>query len=120
MTDKIEKRMKLNKWYIWIPVLGAMIYSVMVEMAINTIVLKDKRNKKLKIIKKYKLYMNLTSLAIAIPFVVLFFVYRNKGDFGSWPWFFWVGLSIGLGTNLTPLLSYWAYDFGLKKYKNAK
>ena len=119
---KIKSRAKLNKWYTWIPVLGSIIYALRVELPITTEVANNPTEevKKLKLIKKYKGFFNLAVILIVLPFIVSFFVLRNTGTYGSFPWFFWVGISIGLTVNLTPLPAWYLYKLGFKKYDKTK
>ena len=119
---KVRSRIKLNKWYVWIPVLGSIIYALRVELPITTEIANNssKETKKLKLIKKYKGLFNLAVILIVIPFVASFFILRNTGSYGSFPWFFWVGISIGLTVNLTPLPAWYLYKVGLNKYDKSQ
>ena len=120
--QKVRSRIKLDKWYVWIPVLGSIIYALRVELPITSEIANNPsaENKKLKAIKKYKGLFNLAVILAVIPFITSFFVLRNTGSYGSFPWFFWVGVSIGLTVNLTPLPAWYLYKLGLKKYDKSK
>ena len=119
---KIRSRIKLDKWYVWLPIIGSIIYALRVELPITTEVANNssKETKKLKLIKKYKGFFNLAVILSVIPFITSFFVLRNTGSYGSFPWFFWVAISIGLTVNLTPLPAWCLYKMGLKKYDKSQ
>ena len=119
---KIKSRAKLNKWYVWLPIIGSIIYALRVELPITTEIANNPsvENKKLKLIKKFKGFFNLAVIIAVIPFITSFFVLRNTGSYGSFPWFFWVGISIGLVVNLTPLPAWYLYKIGLKKYDKSQ
>ena len=119
---KIKTRMKLNKWFLWLPILGSIIYALRVELPITSIIANKPsvENKKLKLIKKYKGLFNIAVILAVIPFITSFFVLRNTGSYGSFPWFFWVGISIGSVVNLTPLPAWYLYKLGLKKYDKSQ
>lgn len=119
---KIKTRMKLNKWFLWLPILGSIIYALRVELPITSIIANKPsiENKKLKLIKKYKGLFNIAVILAVIPFITSFFVLRNTGSYGSFPWFFWVGISIGSIVNITPLPAWCLYKLGLKKYDKSQ
>ncbi len=119
MNKEIEDRLKLNKWYLWMPIIGSMWFSLRLELFINKVKISNPTptNKKLGIIKRYKTWFTLAALSVAIGFMVSFFVLRNTGPYGAYPWFFWVGLGFGLSQHLTPLVFYFLYKTGYKKYK---
>ena len=52
---KIKSRAKLNKWYVWLPIIGSIIYALRVELPITTEIANNPsvENKKLKLIKKF-------------------------------------------------------------------
>ncbi|NQZ29194.1 MAG: hypothetical protein HRT98_02305 [Mycoplasmatales bacterium] len=116
MLEKIKAKHKLNKWFYFIPIIGTMIYSVIVEFTINTLVLDG--HKQFKIIKKYKTIFALISLIISIAFLITFFVMRNKHGYGPYPWFFWVGLTFGLAQNLVPAIPWFLYKKGIEDFEN--
>ena len=119
---KIKTRMKLNRWFLWLPILGSIIYALRVELPITTMIANKPsvENKKLKLIKKYKGLFNIAVILAVIPFITSFFVLRNTGSYGSFPWFFWVGISIGSVVNITPLPAWYLYKLGLKKYDKSQ
>ncbi len=115
MLKTIKAKHKLNKWFYFIPVIGTIIYSVMVEFAINTFVFEG--HKEYKAIKKYKSIFGMVSLVISIAFLVTFFVLRNKHGYGPYPWFFWVGLGFGLSQNLAPVIPWFLYKKGIEYFE---
>ncbi len=115
MLETIKTKHKLNKWYYFIPIIGTMIYSVIVEFAINTFAMEG--HKQFKAIKKYKTIFALISLAISIAFLTSFFVLRNKHGYGPYPWFFWVGLAFGLSQNLAPVIPWFLYKKGIEDFE---
>ncbi len=116
MIEKIKAKHKLDKWYYFIPIIGTIIYSVIIEYAINKLVI-EQGLKQYKVVKKYKTIFALISLAIAIAFMIVFFVLRNRHGFGSYPWFFWVGLGFGLSQNLVPVIPWFLYKKGINKFE---
>ncbi|CAM9103331.1 hypothetical protein [Mycoplasma todarodis] len=114
MIEKIKSKHKLNQWFYFIPILGTIIYSVIVEYAINGFALDG--YKQFKVIKKYKTIFALISLVISAIFLTLFFTLRNKHGYGSYPWFFWVGLAFGLSQNLVPVIPWFLYKKGIEDF----
>ncbi|MCP4337078.1 MAG: hypothetical protein GY679_04510 [Mycoplasma sp.] len=117
MLETIKEKHKLNKWYYFIPVIGTMIYSIIFEFAVNKIVTIE-GHKEFKPIKKYKSIFGFISFLIALSFLITFFVLRNKHGYGPYPWFFWVGLSFGLGQNLVPIIPWYLYKKGIENFEN--
>ena len=111
--NEIEKRVK-PKWWMFIPVIGTMAYTLILEFFIN------KGHPKIrKGIKKYRSWYNLATIVISLPFIISFFVLRDTGDWGHWPWFIFVSISIGaLGLCVTPL-HWFLYNKGLKEVLEA-
>ncbi|TCG11973.1 hypothetical protein [Mycoplasma todarodis] len=116
MLETLKAKHKLNKWFYFIPIIGTIIYSVMFEFALNTIIFDGK--KQFKIVKKYKSIFGLISFLIAIAFLATFFSLRNKHGYGAYPWFFWVGLGFGLSQNLAPIIPWFLYKKGIESFEN--
>ena len=111
MEKIIQEKFKIKKWE-WIPLFGAIAFVFRIERW--RITLEDAKLR--KGIGKFRSIWNLFFLAIAIIFLILFFTLRNNYGFGAFPWFFWLGLSLGLGNNITVLIPLFLYKMGYKKY----
>lgn len=113
MKQKIEEVLKVRIWE-WFPVLGTMAYAIRVDFFLNN---QEKQIR--KSIKKYLGIYRLIGFIIAIAFLVTFFVMRNKNGYGAYPWPFWVGMGIGLSSNLTVLIPKGFYTLGFNQWKNS-
>ena len=114
MNEKFNEVIKI-RWWEHFPVLGTMVYGVRVEWFLNE---QDKKFRKAT--KRYVGIYRLIGFLIGISFLTTFFIIRNKYGFGSWPWPFWVGLSFGLSSNLTPLIIKALFIKGFNKFNNEK
>lgn len=114
MKQKIEELLKVKPWE-WIPVIGTMAYAIRVDFFLNN---QEKAIR--KAVKKYLGIYRLIGFIIAIGFLVTFFLMRNHNGNGAYPWPFWVGMAIGLSSNLTVLIPKGFYILGFNKWKSSK
>ena len=110
MKQKFEELTKI-KWWEWFPVLGTMAYGVRIEWFLNN---QEKAIRKAG--KKYVGIYRLIGTVIGLSFLTSFFIIRNTNDYGPFPWPFWVGLSFGLSSNISPIILKPLYNKGFNKY----
>ncbi|MCK5806993.1 MAG: hypothetical protein KAG91_01190 [Mycoplasmataceae bacterium] len=104
---------KLNiKWYEYIPIIGPMIYNVRINM------FKSVQDKSFRsVIGKCKKIFDLVSFAAILSFMITFWVVRNTGSYGAYPWMVWAGVGIAAAINSTPFIAKLLYLKGLKTYE---
>lgn len=126
--DELKNKLKLNKWFYWIPGVGNIIYSMVFELFLTKDIIANVKNnpevslaakKKKKQITKYKSLYNIIGNAIILPFAITGLVLLKTHElphFWGLTWPMWVGIWFTIITLATPLIPYALYKKGLEKY----
>ena len=110
MINTFKEKLRPNAWE-WIPFIGTIIFSARINL------FKSSQSKQFKrIVFKWKSIVDAVSALISITFIVLFFSLRNKHGYGSFPWFFWVGLGFAIANNFLPIVPTTFINIGFKEY----
>lgn len=111
MLKQLKEKLNI-KWWEYIPVIGTMIYAIRVEFFLNRQGSMVRKN-----VKWFKNIIIGTISTISIIIIILFFLLRNKHGFGSFPWFFWIGVSLGILNNITPYWLKYLYSKGISRWQ---
>lgn len=118
INEEIEKRMKINKKWFWIPIVGATGYAIRMDLFINKQILDEKNHhgKYLRKVRFYKGIFNLISFVITMILLILLLTVKNDGDWWKSP-FFIANISFSVLINLSPLIYKFFYKKGYIRYK---
>lgn len=112
---EFKESLKVRIWE-WIPVLGTLAFVMRIEFQRAKI-----ENRKMRSgVGHYRSLYNLVVFLIALPFLILFIIWKVNGNAGV-PWYFWIGLGIALSSNLTVFIPLVLYKISIKRFiKKAK
>lgn len=105
-----ESSLKIRK-YEWIPLFGTIAYILRVEFVRVKIEEKKMRGD----LGHYKKIFNILSMLVALPFLIVIIIWKVQHNPGM-PFYFWIGLAIGLSQNITSLLPQYLFKLGIKRH----
>ena len=119
INQEIEKRMKINKKWFWIPIVGVTGYAIRMDLFINKQILdeKNQNGKYLRKVRFYKGIFNLISFIITIVLLILLLTISKDGDWWKSP-FFISNVSFSVLINSSPLIYKFFYKKGYQRYKS--
>lgn len=123
MKHEIEKRLKLDKWYFWIPLFGVMAYSMRIEMYMSKQMLAAPEDNEIKqtrrAVRKYRSIYDSLIMITMIPFFIVGIAMKHDlTHVWGIAWTFWVGIGVAIVTSTHPMWQYLLYKAGFKKLKN--
>ena len=119
INEETEKRMKIDKKWFWIPIVGVTGYAIRMDLFINRQIL-DEKNRDGKYLRKVRFYkgiFNLISFITTMILLILLLTVPNDGDWWKSP-FFIANISFSVLVNSSPLIYKFFYQKGYIRYKN--